>query len=47
MDSARTVGVVDSPWGGGVSPFALNWNKLMMWVFIVSDGLLFAGFLAS
>jgi cytochrome c oxidase subunit 3 len=25
----------------------VNWNKLMMWIFIVTDGLLFAGFLAS
>ncbi len=47
MDTARTTGVIESPWGGGVSPFAVNWNKLMMWVFIVSDGLLFAGFLGA
>jgi cytochrome c oxidase subunit 3 len=30
-----------------VSEGALGWRKLMMWVFIVTDGLLFAGFLAS
>ncbi|MBI4456279.1 MAG: cytochrome c oxidase subunit 3 [Acidobacteria bacterium] len=29
------------------SPFAVSWNKLMMWVFIITDGLLFAGFLAG
>jgi len=29
------------------SPFAVSWQKLMMWIFIVGDGLLFAGFLAS
>ncbi len=29
------------------SVFAVSWNKLMMWAFIVTDGLLFAGFLAS
>ena len=28
------------------SPFAVSWQKLMMCVFIVTDGLLFAGFLA-
>ena len=38
---------VSSRWGGGVSPLGVNWNKLMMWIFIVTDGLLFAGFLAS
>jgi cytochrome c oxidase subunit 3 len=25
----------------------MSWQKLMMWIFIVTDGLLFAGFLAS
>ena len=34
-------------WGGGVCPFEAGWRKVMMWVFIVTDGLLFAGFLAS
>jgi len=34
-------------WSGGVSPFAVSWRKLMMWWFIVTDGLLFIGFLAS
>jgi cytochrome c oxidase subunit 3 len=29
------------------SPCAMSWQKLMMWLFIVSDALLFAGFLAS
>jgi cytochrome c oxidase subunit III len=29
------------------SAFDTSWQKLMMWVFIVVDGLLFAGFLAS
>lgn len=30
-----------------ISPFQLSWNKLMMWVFIIGDALLFAGFLAA
>jgi cytochrome c oxidase subunit 3 len=34
-------------WGGGVCPFEAGWHKVMMWWFIVTDGLLFAGFLAS
>ena len=34
-------------WAGGVCPFAAGWRKVMMWVFIVTDGLLFAGFLGS
>ncbi len=34
-------------WLGGVSPFGVPWQKLMMWVFLVTDALLFAGFLAS
>jgi len=34
-------------WSGGVCPFDAGWRKVMMWWFIVTDGLLFAGFLAS
>ena len=34
-------------WAGGACPFGAGWRKLMMWLFIVSDGILFAGFLAS
>ncbi|MBI4467819.1 MAG: cytochrome c oxidase subunit 3 [Acidobacteria bacterium] len=37
----------DSPWSGGVSPFGVKWNKLMMWMFIITDALIFAGLLAS
>jgi cytochrome c oxidase subunit III len=33
-------------WEGGISPFGIGWSKLMMWLFIVTDGLIFAGFLA-
>ena len=39
--------VAESRWGGGSSPFDVGWQKMMMWWFIVTDGLLFAGFLAS
>ncbi len=34
-------------WGGGVCPFDAGWRKVMMWWFIVTDGLLFAGFLSA
>ena len=32
---------------GAPTPFAASWQKLMMWLFIVVDALMFAGFLAS
>lgn len=34
-------------WEGGVTPFGMSWQKLMMWLFLVTDALLFAGFLAA
>lgn len=34
-------------WSGGVCPFEAGWRKVMMWVFIITDGLLFAGFLGG
>jgi cytochrome c oxidase subunit 3 len=34
-------------WAEDLSPLGAGWRKLMMWAFIVTDGLLFAGFLAS
>jgi cytochrome c oxidase subunit 3 len=34
-------------WAGGVCPFEAGWRKVMMWAFIVTDGLLFAGLLGS
>ena len=34
-------------WEGGVSPFGVPWQKLMMWLFLMTDALLFAGFLAA
>ncbi len=32
-------------WAGGRSPFDVSWGKLMMWLFLVSDALTFAGLL--
>lgn len=34
-------------WDGGVCPFGVGWRTVMMWWFIISDGLLFGGFLAA
>ena len=34
-------------WEGGVTPFGMSWQKLMMWLFLVTDALLFAGFLTA
>jgi len=34
-------------WNGGVCPFEAGWHKVMMWAFIITDGLLFAGFLGG
>ncbi len=47
MSQAHIVGPMAPAWGGGVSPFRIGWNKLMMWIFIIGDALLFAGFLAG
>ncbi len=41
------VAATEAPWQGGVSPLGMPWQKLMMWIFLVTDALLFAGFLAS
>jgi cytochrome c oxidase subunit 3 len=43
MDEAA----VTKRWDGGTSPFGVSWQKMMMWWFIVTDALLFAGFLGS
>jgi cytochrome c oxidase subunit 3 len=39
--------VMEDRWAGGACPFEAGWRKVMMWTFIITDGLLFAGFLAS
>ncbi len=38
---------MDAHWGGGASPFGATWQKTMMWIFIVTDGLLFSGLLCG
>jgi len=42
-----TTATMTDRWDGGGSPYGQTWQKLMMWFFIVTDALLFAGFLAS
>ncbi|MDR7482533.1 MAG: cytochrome c oxidase subunit 3 [Armatimonadota bacterium] len=34
-------------WSGGRSPFAVGWPKFMMWLFLISDTLTFAGLLTG
>jgi cytochrome c oxidase subunit 3 len=34
-------------WDGGSCPFNAGWRKVMMWWFIVTDGLLFGGMLSA
>ncbi len=36
-----------SVWGGGESPFAVSWTKLMMWLFLLSDAFTFAALLTG
>ncbi len=45
--TSTAVAAVESPWGGGAQPFAISWQKLMMWIFIITDALLFAGLLVG
>src|SRR5258706_14348188 len=38
---------LEAHWGGGAAPFGASWQKTMMWIFIVTDGLLFSGLLCG
>ena len=38
---------LESHWGGGAHPFGASWQKTMMWIFIVTDALLFSGLLCG
>lgn len=42
-----TTVTTESRWSSGLSPFGMSWQKFMMWWFIVTDALLFAGFLGG
>lgn len=45
MEAAHLAGFKDHE--ASDSPFAPNWGKVMMWIFIISDGLIFSSFLAA
>ena len=45
MHAAETA--LESHWGGGAAPFGASWQKTMMWIFIVTDALLFSGLLCG
>ena len=45
MHAAETA--MEAHWGGGAAPFGATWQKTMMWIFIVTDALLFGGLLTG
>ncbi len=48
MDAtAVRTGTEGKTWGGGNQPLGVSYGKMMMWFFILSDGLTFSGFLAA
>jgi cytochrome c oxidase subunit 3 len=47
MHDGGHAAVMEAHWGGGVSPFGATWQKTMMWIFIVTDALLFSGLLCG
>ncbi len=46
MDASHA-GAIEAHWGGGAAPFGATWQKTMMWIFIVTDALLFSGLLSG
>ena len=46
MDGTHAA-TVEAHWGGGAAPFGASWQKTMMWIFIVTDALLFSGLLCG
>jgi cytochrome c oxidase subunit III len=47
MQHGADAAVMDAHWGGGAHPFGASWQKTMMWIFIITDGLLFSGLLCG
>ena len=47
METAGHATVMEAGWGGGAAPFGASWQKTMMWIFIVTDALLFSGLLCG
>lgn len=46
MSHATSISNTDN-WNGGALPFRVNYGKLMMWFFLVSDALTFTAFLVA
>ena len=47
MESGANTAAMEAGWGGGAAPFGATWQKTMMWIFIVTDALLFSGLLCG
>ena len=47
MHDGTHAATMSAHWGGGVSPFGATWQKTMMWIFIITDALLFSGLLCG
>ena len=47
MHDASSAATMEAHWGGGAAPFGASWQKTMMWIFIVTDALLFSGLLCG
>jgi cytochrome c oxidase subunit 3 len=47
MSNTTTVPVTTKWWSGGKSPFNVEYGKLMMWFFLMSDAFTFGAFLIS
>ena len=47
MEPGAHTATMEAGWGGGASPFGATWQKTMMWIFIVTDALLFSGLLCG
>jgi cytochrome c oxidase subunit 3 len=47
MEPVAHTATMEAGWGGGASPFGASWQKTMMWIFIVTDALLFSGLLCG
>jgi len=47
MHAGTDTAVLEAHWGGGAAPFGASWQKTMMWIFIVTDALLFSGLLCG
>src|SRR4026208_2249808 len=47
MEPGAHTATIEVGWGGGAAPFGASGQKTMMWIFIVTDALLFSGLLCG